>query len=247
MCTAWHGMACCVGARHGMLFAWHGRRPSCCAAMGCHDDQLYPIVAQSCHLTNFLHGSLPSPMLTMPQGLWPAMCLDPPAASQTVAAAIEAGGAAARAAAEAATVGARQCCGSTLVTLSRALGRLGIQRAAVYHDGNLGGQGVGRHAAGGHALLHHAKPCAMQHHATPMPLSNVAATRRHSSSFRPASRLPCPQRRQPPPPPSSRRWAMSSRAPASPCPPVLLPWGWTKSLASPTPLHMWVCCAAVLF
>lgn len=102
-------------------------------------------------------------MLAMPQGLWPAMCLDPPAASQTVAAAIEAGGVAARAAAEAATVGARQCCGSTLVTLSRALGRLGIQRAAVNRDGNLGGQGVGRHAARGMP----ATPCQAMCHAAP--------------------------------------------------------------------------------
>lgn len=58
------------------------------------------------------------------------MCLDPPAASQTVAGAIAAGGGAADAGARAATVGARQCCGSTLVTLSRE--RLGRRPRAAF-------------------------------------------------------------------------------------------------------------------
>ncbi len=64
------------------------------------------------------------------------MCVDPPSASQTMAAAIAAGGAAARAAAEAATVGARQCCGSTLVTLSREeIRRLGCGATLGVHAG----------------------------------------------------------------------------------------------------------------
>lgn len=81
------------------------------------DGERSPGLASPLRTLTPLCSPMPRPLKS--QGLWPAICLNPSAAAQTLVSAVAAGGAAAAAAAQAATLGSRQCCGSTLVALSR--------------------------------------------------------------------------------------------------------------------------------